>query len=88
MKIRNTLTKLIAITMAVAALLGAGWLQPVEAQIGDGSVKFVSHASLGIVPGEKIRFTVGNNERATGTLTLSFSYYLAHGTNSANSAPL
>ena len=48
MKTRNTITKLITITMAVATLAaagllcGAGWLQPVEAQSGDGNVRFVS----------------------------------------------
>jgi uncharacterized membrane protein YjfL (UPF0719 family) len=58
MKTRHTLTKLITKTMAVAALAAAGilfgadWLQPVEAQSGDGSVTFVSYASIGIVPGE------------------------------------
>src|SRR5215510_11110044 len=66
MKTRNTITKL-TITMAVAALAAAGllcaagWLPPVEAQSGDGSVKFVSYASIGIVPGEKVRLSVANN---------------------------
>lgn len=87
MKILNTLTKLIAITIVVAALAATGLLQPVQAQTGDGSVKFISYTALGIVPGEKIRLTVGN-ERATGSSSLSFSFYLAHGTNSMNSAPL
>lgn len=87
MKIRNTLTKLIAITIAVAALAGAGLLQPIKAQTGDGSVRFMSYAALGIVPGQKIRLSAGN-QGSTGTHTLSFSFYLAHGTNSANSVPL
>ena len=87
MKIRNTLTKLIAITIAVAALAGAGLLPPVNAQTGDGSVRFVSYAALGIVPGQKVRLTAGN-ESATGPLTLSVRYYLAHGTNASNSVPL
>jgi hypothetical protein len=65
MKTRNTITKLISKTMAVAALAagllcGAGWLQPVEAQTGDGSVRFVSYAAVGIVPGEGVRVSVGN----------------------------
>lgn len=94
MKTRNTITKLIAISMAVAALVaadllgGAGLLQPVKAQIGDGSVRFVSYASLGIVPGEKVRLNVANTEKSTGTLSLSFSYYLAHASNSSSSIPL
>ena len=91
MKTRNTITKFLALTLAVAALgallCEAGMLQPVEAQMGDGSVRFVSYASLGIVDGEKVRLSVGNTEQSSGTLTLSFSYYLAHGTNSS-SVPL
>ncbi len=93
MKIRNTITKLITKTMAVAALAaagllcGAGWLQPVQAQIGDGSVRFISYASVGIVHGEKVRLSVSNTEESTGTLSLSFSYYLAHASNSSSSVP-
>jgi hypothetical protein len=72
MKTRNTITKLITKTMAVAALAagllcGAGWLQPVEAQTGDGSVRFVSYASVGIVPGEKVRLAVGNTALSSST---------------------
>ena len=88
MKTRITITKLIAITMAAGLLCGAGWPQPVEAQSGDGSVRFVSYASIGIARGRKVHLSVGNPEQATGTLTLSLSYYLAHGTNSVNSVPL
>ena len=72
MKTRNTITKLITITMAVAALAatgvlcGAGWLQPVEAQSGDGSVRFVSYTSIGIVHGQRVRLSVGNPEESTG----------------------
>jgi hypothetical protein len=73
MKTRNTITKLITKTMAVAALAagllcGAGWLQPVEAQTGDGSVRFVSYASVGIVHGEKVRLTVGNTAKEPGSI--------------------
>lgn len=73
MKTRNTITKLITKTMAVAALAaagllcGAGWLQPVKAQSGDGSVRFVSYASIGIVHGERVRLSVGNTEESAGT---------------------
>lgn len=91
MKTRNTITKLITKTLAVAALAllcGAGWLQPVQAQIGDGSVKFLSYASIGIVPGQKVRLSVANTEQSAGNLSLSFSYYLAHGSNSSSSVPL
>jgi hypothetical protein len=93
MKTRNTLTKLISITMAVAALattgilFGADWLQPVEAQTGDGSIRFVSYASIGIVPGERVRLSVANTAESAGTLSLSFQYYLAHGSNASTSVP-
>jgi hypothetical protein len=79
MKARNTITRVITITMAVAALAaagllyGAGWLQPVEAQSGDGSARFVSYASVGIVPGEKVRLTVGNNAETPGS-TVTWTY--------------
>ena len=92
MKTRNTITKLITMTLAalVAAdlLCGGGLLQPVKAQTGDGSVKFVSYASIGIVHGQKIRLSVANNEESGGTLSLSFSFYLAHGSNASSSVPL
>lgn len=98
MKTRKTITRPIAITLTVAAmavaflLSGAGWLQPVEAQTGDGSVKFVSYQTIGIVHGQKIRFSVGNSvgntKDSAGTMSLSFSYYLAHGSNSLSRSPL
>lgn len=87
MKARNTITKFLTITFAAALLCGAGLLQPVEAQIGDGSVKFISYTSTGIVPGERVRLCVGNPEESRGSASLSFSFYLAHGTNSLNSVP-
>lgn len=95
MNTRNTLTKFIAITLTGVALLAAalfvgdGLLPPVAAQTGDGSVKFVRYTSLGIVPGEKIRLSVANDETSSGTpLTYRVSYYLAHGTNASTSVPL
>ena len=66
MKTRNTITKLIAITMAVAAmasaglLCGAGWLQPVKAQSGKGTVRFISYVSIGISPRHRLRLSVAN----------------------------
>ena len=84
MKTRNTITKILTITMVVAALAtadlpgGADWLQPVEAQTDDGSVSFESYATIGIVDGERVHLSVANNDG--GTLSLSFSYYYAHGT--------
>ena len=81
----KTLNKTMAVVaLAVGLLCGAGWLNPVQAQIGDGSVKFISYASAGIVHGERVRVSVSNTEEATGTLSLSFSYYLAHQNNSSS----
>jgi hypothetical protein len=94
MKTRNAITKLIIITMAAAVLAAAGllcgdgWVQPVEAQSGDGSVRFVSYASFGIVPGERVRLSMANTAESAGTLSLSFQYYLAHGSNASSSVPL
>ncbi|HZI59205.1 MAG TPA: RHS repeat domain-containing protein [Pyrinomonadaceae bacterium] len=93
MKTRNAITKLITKTMAVAVLAAAGllcatgWLQPVQAQTGDGSVKFISYASIGMVHGERARLTVSNTEESSGTLSLSFSYYLAHQSHATLSDP-
>lgn len=88
MKIRNTITKTMAVAaLAAVFLFGAGWLQPVRAQIGDGSVRFISYASVGIVHGEKVRLSVSNPDESAGTLSLSFSYYLAHETNSSSNVP-
>ena len=94
MKTRKTLTKFLAISMVLAALAvadlpsGVNWLQPVAAQTGDESVRFVSYASIGLVPGERVRVSVGNPEESGGTVSLSFSYYLAHGTNSWSRTPV
>jgi hypothetical protein len=94
MKTHNAITKLVAIAVAMAALFaadllgGAVLLQPVKAQMGDGSVKLVSYTSIGVVPGEKVRLCAANTERSGGTLSLSFSYYLAHGTNASTQVPL
>ena len=87
MKTRNTITKLIAMIMTVAVLCAGVLLQPAKAQT-DGSVRFVSYASIGIVHGQRLRLSVGNTKESGGTLTLSFSYYLAHGSNAASSVPL
>lgn len=88
MKTTNKITRLIAVIMTVAALIaatipGGGLVRPVKAQTSDGSVKFVSYASVGIVHGQKIRLSVTNTKESGGNLSLSFSYYLAHGTNSS-----
>jgi hypothetical protein len=88
MKTRITIIKLITITMMVATLVTAGLLQPVKAQLGDGSVRFVSYASVGIVRGQRIRLSLSNTGASGGSATLSFSWYLAHGTNSASSVPI
>ena len=83
MKTRNKITRLIAIVMMCAALVSV-----VKAQTDDGSVKFVSYASVGIVHRQKIRLSVANTKQSGGNVSLSFSYYLAHGTNAMSSVPL
>lgn len=94
MKTRKTLTKFLAISMVVAALAaadlpgGAGWVQPVNAQLGDGSVRSVSYASIGLDAGDRVRLSVSNPEASSGTLTLSFSYYLAHEGTFLSSVPV
>lgn len=92
MKTRNTITKLITMTLAalVAAdlLCAGGLLQPVKAQTGDDTVTLVSYASIGIVHGQKVRLSVANTKESGGTLSLSFSFYLAHGTNASSSVPI
>ena len=93
MKTRDRITKLLTRTMAVAALAaallsGAVWLQPVKAQTGNDSISIVSYAIIGIVNGEKVRLSAANAKESGGNLSLSFSYYLAHGTNSWSSVPI
>lgn len=89
MKLRNPLTKLITLIMVVNALVCAPRLeQPVNGQTGDGSTKSVSYTSLGIVPGQTVRLSVASDEKSAGTMSWSFSYYLAPGSNSSYSAPL
>lgn len=73
MKTRNTITKILTITMVVAALAtadlpgGADWLQPVEAQTGDGNVSFESYATIGIVDGERVSLSVANTKESALT---------------------
>jgi hypothetical protein len=63
MKLRNLITRLIILIMAVTALVCApSSLQPVNGQTGDGSVRSVSYSSLGIVPGQTVRLSVASDE--------------------------
>jgi len=87
MKTRSRTTKVLTIAIALAALAAVGWLQPVKAQTGDGSVRFVTYASVGIIPDERIRLSMGNPKNSAGTIMLSYSFYLAHG-NISSSTPL
>lgn len=81
------LTKLITLTIAVTALVCVtGLLETVKGQTGDGGVKSVSYTSLGIVPGQTVRLSVASDEKSTGTMSWSFSYYRASGSNSTYSA--
>jgi len=75
---KTRITKLIAKTMAAVAVGLLASLQLAQAQTGDDSVRFVAYASVGIVHGQRLRTTVSNSEQSTGTLSLSFSYYIAH----------
>src|SRR5512144_1088944 len=67
MKIRNTITKLVTMTIAVEAIGVIGSIgmpgQPagVKAQValGDGSVRFIS-SPIGYVPGQTLRFRLVN----------------------------
>ena len=94
MKTRNTISKLLTRIMAVtglaAAVLLSGdpFLQPVKAQTGNDSISILSYATIGIVDGDKVRLTVANTKESGGTLSLSFSYYMGHGTNSWSSVPI
>src|SRR6185369_14771887 len=82
MKLRNPITKLITLTIAVTALVCViGLLQPVKGQT-------VSYTSLGIVPGQTVRLSVASDERSAGTMSWSFTYYRAPGSDSIYSAPL
>jgi len=86
MKTRNTFTKLITITLAVAALAaagllnGAGLLQPVEAQTSDGSVRSVSFAPIGIIPGQRLSYSLLNpNEEGSQPVRAQAYIYDSYG---------
>ena len=88
MKLRP-ITKLITLTMVVTALACVtGLPQPIKGQTGDRSTTSVSYTSLGIVPGQTVRLSVASDETSVGTMSWSFSYYLAPRSNSTYSAPL
>lgn len=88
MRTRKAITRLIATTMVLGALaaglFGANWLRSVEAE--DGSVRFVSYATIGMVPGQRMRL-VAANSGGTASVSMSLQYYLAHGNNSQNHVP-
>ena len=70
MKRRNTITKLIAITMAVAAMavIGSSWAAGRAGAAGRQDVndmKFPSRV-VGIIPGQLIRVSVGNTANTIG----------------------
>ena len=89
MKLRNPITIIITLIIAVTALVCPhSLLQPVNGQTGDGSVTSVSYTSLGIVPEQTVRLSIASDEKSVGTMSWSFSYYLASGSNSTYSAPL
>jgi hypothetical protein len=89
MKLRNPITNLITLTLAATALVCVtGLLQPVNARTGDGRAVSESYTSLGIVPGQTVRLSVASDEKSPGTMSFSFSYYLATGNNSSYGALL
>ena len=72
MKTRNTIKKLIAITMAVAAIgfigssLAAGRAGAAGLSDPDMYIKFASRP-VGIIPGQSLRISVGNNAEPLGS---------------------
>jgi len=65
MKIRNTITKVITLAIALSglAVIGSSWpagrASAREIAVGAGRVKFTS-APIGFIPGQTLRFNVGN----------------------------
>lgn len=88
MKTHNAITKFFTTAMALVVLCGAVYLKPVAAQSGDDGVSFVAYASVGIAAGEGVRLSVANPKTSGGNLMLSFSFYLAHGSNVSSTVPL
>jgi hypothetical protein len=90
-KTQSTITKLIAMTMTVTAMavIGSSWAtERAGAAVGsDLNDLFIFRSPVAIIPGQGLRVSVSNPEASGGTLTLSFSYYLAHQSNSTSSVP-
>jgi hypothetical protein len=71
MKIRSTIKKLIAITMAVAAIavIGSSWMAGRAGAAGrsDTNDIYVSRTLIGIIPVERIRVSVGTSANPSTT---------------------
>ena len=78
MKIRSRITKLIAITMVVAAMavIGSSWAAGRAGAAGlsdpDMYIKFASRP-VGIIPGQSLRVSVGNTANTPGS-TITWTY--------------
>ena len=88
MKTRNTITKFLTISLAVAVLSVAGWLTPVAAQTGNDTVSLVAYASVGIATGEGVRLSMANPKTSAGNLKLRVCLYPAGGRLDSNTVPL
>ena len=71
MKTRNTITKLIAITMAVAAMavIGASLAAGQAGAAGRSDINdiYVFRSPVGIIPEQSLRISVGNNAEPIGS---------------------
>ena len=83
MKTRSTITKLIAITMAVAAMAVAGttWMAERAGAAGRQDINdiYVFRSPVGIIPEQSLRVSVGNTANSAGSRFV-YIYYV---TNSA-----
>jgi hypothetical protein len=71
MKLLNRISKLIAITMAVAAIavIGSSWAAGRAGAAGRSDINdiYVSRSIIGIIPGQGIRVSVGNTAVSPGS---------------------
>jgi len=70
MKTRNTITKLLAITMALAAIavIGSSWMAERAGAAGrsDTNDIYISRSIIGITSQQSLRVSVGNNANSIG----------------------
>ena len=98
MKIRNTITKFIRMTIAVAAMAVIGSIgmpgraagANAQTAPGDGSVRFVSK-SIGFIPGQTLRFSVANlsaREEGIGSVHVQAYIYDSYGNLLSQTGPV